>query len=105
MRDAACFFLLLQLIDIFSKVHCHDAGFSHSGLEGAESLRKFAPFALHPTYTGHHDDVLSIQWSPDSTYVFSVGPFRYRMTKLVDTQMLHHYIEGHDGSSLYSGPS
>ncbi|KAI5887131.1 WD40 repeat-like protein [Schizophyllum commune H4-8] len=28
--------------------------------------REFAPFNLHRTYTGHHDDVLSIQWSPDS---------------------------------------
>lgn len=30
-------------------------------------LREFAPFALHRTYTGHHDDVLSIQWAPDSS--------------------------------------
>ncbi|KAM6503419.1 Quinonprotein alcohol dehydrogenase-like superfamily [Amanita muscaria] len=29
-------------------------------------VREFAPFILHRTYTGHHDDVLSIQWSPDS---------------------------------------
>ncbi|CAA7264355.1 unnamed protein product [Cyclocybe aegerita] len=29
-------------------------------------VREFAPFNLHRTYTGHHDDVLSIQWSPDS---------------------------------------
>ncbi|KAJ7185673.1 quinon protein alcohol dehydrogenase-like superfamily [Mycena filopes] len=29
--------------------------------------REFAPFNLHRTYTGHHDDVLSIQWSHDST--------------------------------------
>ncbi|TFK38091.1 WD40-repeat-containing domain protein [Crucibulum laeve] len=28
--------------------------------------REFAPFDLHRTYTGHHDEVLSIQWSPDS---------------------------------------
>ena len=32
-------------------------------------VREFAPFILHRTYTGHHDDVLSIQWSPDSKYV------------------------------------
>jgi hypothetical protein len=68
-------------------------------------LREFAPFTLHRTYTGHHDDVLSIQWSPDSTYVFFGGSFRYRMMRLVDTQMLHHHIEGHDGSSLYPGPN
>ncbi|KAF8889622.1 quinon protein alcohol dehydrogenase-like superfamily [Infundibulicybe gibba] len=29
-------------------------------------VREFAPFVLHRTYTGHHDEVLSIQWSPDS---------------------------------------
>jgi periodic tryptophan protein 2 len=29
-------------------------------------VREFAPFNLHRTYTGHHDEVLSIQWSPDS---------------------------------------
>ncbi|KAG6868134.1 hypothetical protein C0993_007257 [Termitomyces sp. T159_Od127] len=29
-------------------------------------VREFAPFTLHRTYTGHHDEVLSIQWSPDS---------------------------------------
>ncbi|THV01919.1 WD40 repeat-like protein [Dendrothele bispora CBS 962.96] len=28
--------------------------------------REFAPFILHRTYTGHHDDVLSIQWASDS---------------------------------------
>ncbi|CEQ40342.1 SPOSA6832_01966, partial [Sporobolomyces salmonicolor] len=28
--------------------------------------REFAPFNLHRTYTGHYDDVLSIQWSADS---------------------------------------
>ncbi|KAI0056211.1 WD40 repeat-like protein [Artomyces pyxidatus] len=29
-------------------------------------VREFAPFSLHRTYTGHHDEVLSIEWSPDS---------------------------------------
>ncbi|KAF9239823.1 WD40-repeat-containing domain protein [Melanogaster broomeanus] len=29
-------------------------------------VREFAPFTLHRTYTGHHDEVLSIRWSPDS---------------------------------------
>ncbi|KAF7316426.1 Small nucleolar ribonucleoprotein complex subunit [Mycena indigotica] len=29
--------------------------------------REFAPFDLHRTYTGHHDDVLSIEWAPDSS--------------------------------------
>ncbi|KAI0755055.1 WD40 repeat-like protein [Daedaleopsis nitida] len=29
-------------------------------------VREFAPFNLHRTYTGHHDEVLSIEWSPDS---------------------------------------
>jgi periodic tryptophan protein 2 len=32
-------------------------------------LREFAPFDLHRTYTGHHDEVLSVEWSPDSKYV------------------------------------
>ncbi|EJD39599.1 putative WD repeat protein [Auricularia subglabra TFB-10046 SS5] len=30
-------------------------------------IREFAPFELHRTYTGHHDEVISIQWSSDST--------------------------------------
>lgn len=29
-------------------------------------VREFAPFTLHRTYTSHHDEVLSIQWSSDS---------------------------------------
>jgi len=29
--------------------------------------REFSPFVLHRTYTGHHDDVLSIQWNKDGT--------------------------------------
>ncbi|KAI0806171.1 WD40 repeat-like protein [Irpex lacteus] len=29
-------------------------------------IREFAPFVLHRTYTGHHDEVLGIEWSPDS---------------------------------------
>ncbi|KAH9946924.1 WD40 repeat-like protein [Amylocystis lapponica] len=29
-------------------------------------VREFAPFVLHRTYTGHHDEVLSIEWSSDS---------------------------------------
>ena len=32
-------------------------------------IREFAPFVLHREYTGHHDEVLSIQWSPDSRLV------------------------------------
>jgi len=32
-------------------------------------LREFAPFELHRTYTGHHDETISIQWSSDSTWV------------------------------------
>lgn len=30
-------------------------------------VREFAPFVLHRTYTGHHANVSSIRWSPDST--------------------------------------
>ncbi|TCD71931.1 hypothetical protein EIP91_000063 [Steccherinum ochraceum] len=29
-------------------------------------IREFAPFNLHRTYTGHHDEVSGIEWSPDS---------------------------------------
>ncbi|KAI0346477.1 WD40 repeat-like protein [Trametopsis cervina] len=29
-------------------------------------VREFAPFVLYRTYTGHHDEVFSIEWSPDS---------------------------------------
>ncbi|THH32799.1 hypothetical protein EUX98_g1385 [Antrodiella citrinella] len=29
-------------------------------------IREFAPFNLHRTYTGHHGDVISIEWSSDS---------------------------------------
>ena len=29
-------------------------------------IREFAPFVLHRTYTGHHEEVISIQWSQDS---------------------------------------
>ncbi|KDQ06907.1 hypothetical protein BOTBODRAFT_181182 [Botryobasidium botryosum FD-172 SS1] len=36
-------------------------------------LREFAPFVLHRTYTGHHDEVLSIQWSPDSKFFMSTS--------------------------------
>ncbi|KAL0096596.1 WD40 repeat-like protein [Phycomyces blakesleeanus] len=29
---------------------------------------EFAPFVLHRTYTGHYDDIVNINWSPDSKY-------------------------------------
>ncbi|CAK5261817.1 unnamed protein product [Mycena citricolor] len=35
--------------------------------------REFAPFNLHRTYTGHHEEVLSIQWSNDSTCFISTS--------------------------------
>jgi WD40 repeat protein len=41
-------------------------------------VRDFAPFHLHRTYTSHHDEVISIEWSPDSTFVLlsvSVGSY------------------------------
>jgi hypothetical protein len=31
-------------------------------------ITQFSPFALLRTYTGHHDDILSIEWTPDSQY-------------------------------------
>jgi periodic tryptophan protein 2 len=33
------------------------------------SNKEFAPFVLHRTYTGHYDDVVAIDWSPDSRCV------------------------------------
>ncbi|KAG8928017.1 hypothetical protein FRC00_001884, partial [Tulasnella sp. 408] len=36
-------------------------------------LREFAPFVLHRTYTGHHDDVLSIRWSTDSRFFLTTS--------------------------------
>ncbi|RHY31289.1 hypothetical protein DYB32_003624 [Aphanomyces invadans] len=33
--------------------------------------REFAPFVHHRTYGGHHGDVLSIEWSPDSKFFLS----------------------------------
>ncbi|KAG8926587.1 hypothetical protein FRC02_008788 [Tulasnella sp. 418] len=36
-------------------------------------LREFAPFTLHRTYTGHHDDVVSIQWTSDSSCFISTS--------------------------------
>ncbi|ORY92665.1 putative WD repeat protein [Leucosporidium creatinivorum] len=35
--------------------------------------REFAPFNLHRTYTGHYDDVLSIQWSADSRFFLTTS--------------------------------
>jgi periodic tryptophan protein 2 len=34
-------------------------------------IREFAPFHLHRTYTGHHNEVISIEWTPDSKSVLS----------------------------------
>ena len=33
--------------------------------------REFAPFVLHRTYTGHHDDVVTLDWSRDSQFFVS----------------------------------
>ncbi|KAI8085126.1 WD40 repeat-like protein [Halteromyces radiatus] len=35
--------------------------------------REFSPFVLHRTYTGHHDDVSHISWSPDSKYFLTTS--------------------------------
>lgn len=43
-------------------------------------IREFAPFNLHRTYTGHHDDVLSIQWSPDSKYIIECHGLFFLLT-------------------------
>lgn len=40
----------------------------------APSLQKeFSPFALHRTYTGHFDDIVSIDWSPDGQYLLTAS--------------------------------
>lgn len=36
-------------------------------------IREFAPLELHRTYTGHHDEVVSIEWSPDSQCFISTS--------------------------------
>ncbi|CAE6493983.1 unnamed protein product [Rhizoctonia solani] len=36
-------------------------------------LREFAPFILHRTYTGHHDEVVSIEWSKDSNFFLTTS--------------------------------
>ncbi|KAG8902198.1 hypothetical protein FRB99_004780 [Tulasnella sp. 403] len=36
-------------------------------------LREFAPFVLHRTYTGHHDDVISLRWTADSRFFISTS--------------------------------
>ncbi|KAG9104888.1 hypothetical protein FRC06_006713 [Ceratobasidium sp. 370] len=36
-------------------------------------LREFAPFVLHRTYTGHHDEVVSIEWSKDSKFFLTTS--------------------------------
>lgn len=36
-------------------------------------LREFAPFVLHRTYTGHHDEVISIEWSKDSNFFLTTS--------------------------------
>ena len=55
-------FFLLRLIDIFHRYIAMTHG-SHIQVWRTPNhlLREFAPFTLHRTYTGHHDDVLSIQ--------------------------------------------
>ncbi|PWN44960.1 WD40 repeat-like protein [Ceraceosorus guamensis] len=35
--------------------------------------REFSPFVLHRTYTGHDDDVLSIQWSPSGQFFLTTS--------------------------------
>jgi WD40 repeat protein len=42
--------------------------------------REFAPFVLHRTYTGHFDEVLSVEWSKDSRYVSACPEFRRDLT-------------------------
>ncbi|KAJ6627887.1 WD40-repeat-containing domain protein [Mycena sp. CBHHK59/15] len=77
--------------------------------------REFAPFNLHRTYTGHHDEVLSIQWSHDSTCfittsrdmtarLFTLNPvegFRPKTFAGHRDAVLGAYFSG-DGTSIYT---
>ncbi|KAG6817113.1 hypothetical protein H0H87_012634 [Tephrocybe sp. NHM501043] len=78
-------------------------------------VREFAPFTLHRTYTGHHDEVLSIQWSPDSkcfittsrdmtARLFTLDPvegFRPKTFAGHKDAVLGAYFSA-DGSSIYT---
>lgn len=33
--------------------------------------REFTPFVLHRVYTGHYDEIVSIDWSPNSEYILT----------------------------------
>ncbi|KAF7318872.1 Small nucleolar ribonucleoprotein complex subunit [Mycena chlorophos] len=77
--------------------------------------REFAPFTLHRTYTGHHDEVLSVQWAPDSSCfittsrdmtarLFTLDPlegFRPKTFAGHRDAVLGAYFSS-DGSSIYT---
>lgn len=67
-------------------------------------VREFAPFVLHRTYTGHHDDVLSIQWSPDSKWV-SIRIVLSCSIEWITIQVFYHNVSRYDCSSFYAGSS
>ena len=69
-------------------------------------VREFAPFALHRTYTGHHDEVLSIRWAPDSTCVsFYLSSPPYHVVQLnVHSKVLYHDVPGYDSEVIHSEP-
>ena len=41
--------------------------------EERDLAKDFAPFVLHRTFTGHHDKVTKLLWSPDSNWIMSSG--------------------------------
>ncbi|GAA93661.1 uncharacterized protein L969DRAFT_53454 [Mixia osmundae IAM 14324] len=77
--------------------------------------REFAPFVLHRTYTGHYDDVLSVQWSPDSkcflttskdmtAKLYTIDPIEgYRPKTFAGHRdhVLHAYFS-QDGNTIYT---
>ena len=63
--------------------------------------REFAPFNLHRTYTGHHGDVLSIQWSPDSEYVLEHPNF-LDLLLLTLLQNFYDYLSRYDCPSTHT---
>ncbi len=60
------------------------------------------PFNLHRTYTGHHDEVLSIEWSPDSRCV--VLFLRSTTSIHLPAQLFPYRFPRYDRSTIHLGP-
>lgn len=51
---------------------------------------EFSPFVLHHTYTGHFDDIVTVQWSPDSEY-FITGSLDMT-ARIYTTNTVQNYV-------------